>query len=94
MKHNIIVKYNESVSDKGAMLAEIKALFASAGEIEGVSGAEAVPNCIDRENRYDVMITVTMEKDALPNWDESALHKRWLSEYGGIVAKKAIFDCE
>ena len=35
-----------------------------------------------------------MEKDALPAYDVSEPHLRWKTEYGGLVAKKAIFDCD
>ena len=41
-----------------------------------------------------MMIVMDMEKDALPAYDVSGPHLRWKAEYGGIVAKKAIFDCD
>ena len=52
------------------------------------------PCCVDRANRYDLMIVLDMDKDALPNWDASDIHHRWKDEYGGLLEKKAIFDYE
>ena len=94
MKHHIIVKYVPEVTDKKALLAEIKALYAGACDIPGVHGVEFKENCVARENRYDLMIVLDMDEAALPNWDASAIHHRWKDEYGHLVAKKAIFDCE
>ncbi len=94
MKHHIIVKYNALVTDKSAMEKEIAALFSSAKEIPGVSGAFLYPNCIPLENRFDLMIVVEMEKEALENWNHSALHLQWKEQYGKYILSKAIFDCE
>ena len=93
MKHHIIVKWNEGV-DKRAIADPVRELFSSCTEIEGVHGAEIIENCIERDNRYDLMIVVDMDKDALPAWDGSDVHKAWKSGYGEMIAKKAIFDCE
>ena len=35
-----------------------------------------------------------MDKEALPNWDASAVHHQWKGEYGALIEKKAIFDYE
>jgi hypothetical protein len=94
LKHHIIVKYNALVTDKEAMQHRIAALFASANQIPGVSGAFLYPNCIPLENRFDLMIVVEMEKEALENWNKSALHLQWKEEYGKYILSKAIFDCE
>ncbi len=94
MKHHIIVKFTPDVADKKALVAEIRALYAGATDIPGVHGVEMHENCIARENRYDLMIVLAMDESALPSWDESAIHHKWKSDYGHLVAKKAIFDCE
>lgn len=93
MIHHIIVKWN-SEADKTALANEVKNLFAEAVEIEGVHGAEIKENVVPRENRYDIMIAVSMDKDALPVWDNSNLHKKWKNQYGSMIEKKCIFDCE
>ena len=94
MKHCIITKFNESVIDKPTAIESVKALFASAAPIEGVNGIVIHENCVERDNRYDLMIVVEMEKAALPNWDASEIHHRWKNQFGGMLEKKAIFDYE
>lgn len=94
LKHHIIVKYNALVTDKQAMQAEIEQFFAPAGEIEGVHRVSFYPNCIPVENRFDLMIVLEMDKEALPNWNTSKLHLQWKEQYGRYILSKAIFDCE
>lgn len=94
MKHCILAKWNETVTDKAALLAQVRALYAAADAIPGVCGVTVHPCCIDRPNRYDLMIVLDVDKEALPNWDASGLHHRWKDEYGGLLEKKAIFDYE
>lgn len=93
MKHHIIAKYTSEVTDKAAMLERIKTLFYNAAPIRGVHAYSFYANCVDRENRYDLMIVVELDSDCLLYWDESPLHKAWLSCFGQYVAQKAIFDC-
>lgn len=92
MFHHIIAKFNEQVADKAALIAEITKLYASVTEIEGVKGCRVIPNCIDRPNRYDVMIRIEMDTEALPVWDASELHHTWKDKYGSLLEKKTIFD--
>lgn len=94
MKHCIIVKFNDDVVDKAALIGEIRAVFAAEAVPTGVEGYSFVENCIARPNRYDLTIVVQMPMEALPTWDASAIHKRWKSEFGRYIAAKAIFDCE
>lgn len=94
MKHVILAKFNNEVVDKTALLEPIRKLFSVAGEIPGVHGATVYPCCVQRENRYDVMIVLDMDKEALPRYDESEMHHAWKQEYGSLLEKKAIFDWE
>lgn len=94
MKHHIIVKFNDSVSDKTALISEIETLFAKPTEIAGIHGISLYKNCVDRSNRFDLMIVIHMDAEALPLWDASPLHKEWKDVYGHNIAAKAIFDCE
>ena len=94
MKHYIIGKFKPEVTDKAAQCACIADLFSMAAQIPGIRGAEVRPNCIDRDNRFDVMIVLDMEKDALPAWDGSDLHHRWKDTFGALLEKKTIFDHE
>ena len=94
MKHHIMVKWNESVSDKRATAEDVRELFAPSTAIDGIRSVEVRENCVDRANRYDIMIVLDMERDALTAWDGSVIHKTWKAEYGEMIAQKAIFDCE
>lgn len=95
MKHCIIAKYTPQAYERRAeLLSRIREIFAVAGEIPGVRGAEVYPNCVARENRYDVMIVLEMDRDALPLYDDSEMHHRWKDEFGGLLEKKTIFDYE
>lgn len=93
MKHHIIVKFNEGV-DVDALLEPVRAIFARTLEIPGVHGLELKRNCVARPNRYDLMIVLDMDPEALPAYDGSEPHKQWKNEYGPLTARKAIFDCE
>lgn len=92
MRHHIIVKWNSSVTDKAALLAEVEELFGKTTSIPGIHKVEMIPNIIDRPNRYDLMIAITMEESALPVYDESVYHKEWKEKYGKYLETKAIFD--
>lgn len=96
MKHFIVVKFDPDVTalQKEAMLPAIRELFLHTLQIDGIHGVNVIPNCIDRENRYDLMIVIDMEKEALPLYDECEWHKQWKAEYGGRILKKTIFDGE
>lgn len=96
MKHYIIVKYKETVTeqDKKRLLPEIKELFEKTTQIEGVHQVNVYPCCINRANRYDVMIEMVMEKEALPVYDDCEWHHIWKRDYAEYLEKKAIFDCE
>ncbi len=94
MKHYIIVKYNDSVSDKLKLLHEIQELFEKTTQIEGIHEVHVYPCCINRPNRYDVMIEMIMEKDALALYDDCEWHHIWKRDYAKYLEKKTIFDCE
>ena len=94
MRHHIIVKFNEQVTDKAALLEEVTALFADSVNIPGVHGYSVHPNVIARDNRYDMMIVIHMDPAALPVYDACEMHHRWKDEYGHLIAKKCIFDCD
>ena len=63
-------------------------------DIPGVRGAEVFHNCVDRENRYHVLIRLDMDPAALAAYDVSPMHHRWKDRFGPLLEKKAIFDFE
>ena len=93
MVHYIIVKFKDP-QDRFTLREEIETLFATALEIEGVEKVEVRPSCSERENRYHIMIAMTMTEEGLVRYDASEMHKRWKSEYGDRIALKTIFDHE
>ena len=94
MKHYILAKFLPQFAEKLPFFCRIEEIFSTVDEIPGVYAARVYTNCIDRENRYDVMIVLDMEQDALPAWDESEQHRRWKAEFAELLEKKAIFDHE
>ncbi len=94
MLHHILVKWTEEVQDKAALVQEVGQLFEGVLRVPGVHSVRLFPNVIDRPNRYDLLIRIEMEDNALPIYDECEAHHRWKDSYGHLVAKKAIFDCE
>ena len=93
MKHHIIAKFKEG-TDYRALAAPVKSLFEETLSIPGIHGVEVKLNCIDRANRYHMMIVMDMEPEALPVYDACEPHLRWKTEYGELLEKKAIFDSE
>ena len=93
MIHHIIVKWKEN-EDKNKLNEAAKKLFVNAGNIPYIEKIEIKENVIPRDNRYDLMIAVFMDKSALPIWDESELHLKWKEDFGNFIEKKCIFDCE
>lgn len=96
MKHNIIVKFADTVdkAEKEALFPEIKALFEKTLEIEGIHKVTLKPNVVDKSNRYDLDIEMDMEPEALPAYDDCIWHKKWKEEYGPLLQAKTIIDFE
>ena len=93
MKHYIISKFKPGF-DLNASLADIKSIFNKLTQIEGIHAVEYKLNCISRDNRYNLMIIIDMEKEALSLYDSSVPHKEWKEKYGSLLESKAIFDSE
>ena len=94
MKHCILARFRADAGDWRAYLPENREIFSAAGDIPGVRGAEVFPNCVDRENRYHVLIRLAMDPAALAAYDVSPMHHRWKDRFGPLLEKKAIFDFE
>ena len=92
MKHCILVKFKKDFDLKNE-LPNIKEIFDTI-VVPGVNFVEYITNCIDRENRYDLLIRIDMDKEALSKYDECENHHRWKEEYKDHIEKKAIFDYE
>lgn len=93
MKHYIVVKFIESFDYKNR-IPEITDIFNRTLEINGINAVCVKPSNSCRENRYDLMIEIDMEKSALSSYDSSAPHREWKETFGGYISHKAIFDCD
>ncbi|MBQ6342862.1 MAG: Dabb family protein [Anaerolineaceae bacterium] len=94
MKHDILIKYKPEVTkeQKAGLIPEIQALFDRTKEIPGIHNVKLYPNVVERENRYDLLIEIDMEREALDAYDHSEWHHQWKEQYGVMLEKKAIFD--
>ncbi|MBR3018986.1 MAG: Dabb family protein [Clostridia bacterium] len=93
MKHYIIAKFIEG-TDVKALAEPVKKIFDETLKIPGVHSVDVKLSNSDRANRFDLMIIMDMDKEALPAYDASAPHHQWKNEYGERITKKAIFDCD
>ena len=93
MKHYSIVKFTEG-TDVKALVEPVRDIFKETLEIPGIHSLDMCVSNSDIANRYDLMIIIDMDKEALPEYAASEPHLRWKREYGDRVAKKAIFDCD
>ena len=94
IKHHILVRWNSLVQDKKTILVEVQNLFNELLVFKEVSNVELIENIVDRPNRFDLMICITMERDFLPIYDASKQHHEWKENYVKFVENKAIFDSE
>ena len=93
MKHHIIVKFTEG-TDVRALAEPVRGIFEETLSIPGIHAVDIKLSNSDRANRYDLMIVLDMDREALAAYDVSEPHIRWKTEYGDRVAQKAIFDCD
>lgn len=96
MKHCILVKFQKEIGkqQKEALYPQIRALFSQLLDMDGIVRVDVIPNVVDRENRYDLLIRIDMNPSALTAYDQSAVHQKWKTDYGKLLASKAIFDYE
>lgn len=95
MYHYILAKYNNTVVDKDRLSEEAIALFKGLEKsTEGIKKVTGKKNIIPRDNRFDLMIVIEMDKEALDSYDHSPEHLEWKTNYAKYLEKKAIFDAE
>ena len=94
MKHIILVKWKNELENKRELNEKAKAVFDKLVQIDGIHFVEYRENCVDRSNRFDLMIMINMDKAVLPVYDVSAPHLEWKEKFGKFLENKAIFDYE
>lgn len=93
MKHYIIAKFKDRDNTE-RLFPEIKELFDKALKIEGVENIDIYKSNSKRDNRYSLMIEMTLSPEGLEKFDASEVHRDWKSRFGELLESKAIFDCE
>ena len=93
MEHYILVKWNPDTGNREELAQQAERLFQDACRMPGIFRTELFRNCVERENRYDLMIRMELEPDALERFDRSEIHSEWKRRFGEKIEKKAIFDC-
>lgn len=94
MRHHIIVKWNSKEKAEPHFYQGIFELFQKALDIPGIHDVTFHTSVIDRPNRYDLMICIDMDREALERFDASEVHAQWKEQYGGYMEAKTIFDCD
>jgi len=96
MHHVMLAKFKKDYSKEEIdnMFVDIKAIYDNARTIPGITDVIYHRNCIDRPNRYDISVSLVMEKDSLALWDACSYHKMWKEQYGDKLESKCIFDYE
>ena len=94
MKHYIIVKWNERVTDKAAFAERADEIYSLSRSIPGVEDYRIIRSNSERQNRFDLMIEMTLSETGLANYDRSDMHRLWKTEMGEFFEAKAIFDCD
>ena len=92
MKHYIVVKFKDDF-DYMLNVEDIADLFNNALKIDGVNRIDLHTSNSDLPNRYDLMIEMELDEQALKEFDASDIHERWKSGYGRHIDNKVIFDC-
>ncbi len=93
MKHYIIVKLTDTC-DVPSLVKPVTELFEETLQIPGIHAVWVKPCCIHRPNRYDLMIEIEMDREALEAYDQCEPHKKWKRDYGHLIQAKTIFDSE
>ena len=93
MRHYVIIKLNDR-SMKDEVAERARAIFEKTLELDGVEKVAVYPNCVDRPNRFDVMIVITMRPETLPVYDASEAHLEWKRYCDPLLAAKTVFDCD
>ena len=93
MKHYILAKFKDK-ADTERLFPEVKEIFERTLQIDGVEDVVIHKSNSSRENRYSIMIEMTLTPQGLEAYDVSAPHKEWKAKYGDKLECKAIFDCE
>ena len=86
--HDLYLSYGKTA------IVALAAIYFFRARLDGVKEVKIHPSNSDRENRYSIMIEMTLTPEGLLAYDVSDMHKEWKRTYGDRIESKAIFDCE
>ena len=93
MKHYIIVKFKNNFNYKSEV-KNIKEIFNKTKAIDGVEDVQIKCSNSMRENRFDLMIEISLSYEGLQKYDISDAHHEWKNKYAEYIESKTIFDCD
>lgn len=93
MKHFILAKLKDA-GTRESLKGPVEELFRETLAIPGIHDVTVKTCCVDRANRYDLMIVIDMDRAALEEYDACEPHRKWKENYGSLLQDKAIFDSE
>ena len=93
MKHYIIVKFDNNY-DYISEINKIKSLFNESLKIDGIKKVNIYVSNSKLNNRHDLMIMMELTQQALIDFDNSWIHKKWKDDYAEFIENKTIFDCD
>lgn len=94
MLHYILVKWKEGRLDKATLSDRAAALLTQAVILPGVEGVMVQQACMFGERRGDLMVCMKLERNALPAFDASNIHRKWKEVFGPYIQQKMVFDWE
>lgn len=91
MKHLVMYKWKRGME---APAGEVEALYRETLTVPGIHSVSVRTNCVKRETRFDGLIILDMDREALEAYDGCEAHLRWKREYGDRLQAKAIIDLD
>lgn len=93
MKHYVIIKATDPAAVP-ELVSKAKEIFPKTMSVPGVHSVEVHRSCSEIPSRFDLMIKIDMEPEALAAYDVSEPHQEWKKICDPLLASKAIFDCD
>lgn len=93
MQHYIIVKFSSDYN-YFEEVDKITNLFKESLKIDGVKNVDIYVSNSKLNNRHDLMIKMELTPQALVDFDNSWIHKKWKDDYSKFIETKTIFDCD
>lgn len=92
MTHYLLFKLNGKISNED-FVKRLTPYFEQLNkEIDGFFHFTIKRNVIDRKNNFDILIELSLTKDALENYFVHPLHLQLKEDFKDYISQKAVFD--